>query len=370
MEDHESHSEDDECFVEDDNEYTATESGMEPEVGLSDTATRYDRNYTESHSSLKDKGVLCPEYDSLGPPTEVCEYCNAIFWKEERVNKNHVKDAPLFSMCCNKGLISLPPSNSTPSYLLTLHNDKVMGPRFRRSIRIYNSMLSFTSMGGNIDYSINRSRGPYIFRLNGVTYHRFGSLIPNEGEDPKFCQLYIYDTQNEVENRIGSMKIHDSDQVDTVVLDGLVKMLDDSNKLVKFFRKAGERFNEENVVDLKIILKSSRSESGRENHNFPSNEVGGLIVTNNNYTCGQRDIVIETTSGKLKRISEVHPKMMALQYPLLFPYGEDGYHDEIYYKQVGPNRRKKREKVSMREFYSYQLQVRKNQGNIFYTLIL
>jgi hypothetical protein len=34
-------------------------------------------------------------------------------------------------------------------------------------------------------------------------------------------------------------------------------------------------------------------------------------------------------------ISEVHPKLMALQYPLLYPYGEDGFMLEIPYINEG-----------------------------------
>ncbi|GJT03613.1 ATP-dependent DNA helicase PIF1-like protein [Tanacetum coccineum] len=44
-----------------------------------------------------------------------------------------------------------------------------------------------------------------------------------------------------------------------------------------------------------------------------------------------KDIIVNTKYGRPKRISELHPSYMALQYPLLFPYGEDGYHDKILY---------------------------------------
>ncbi|XP_012846914.1 PREDICTED: uncharacterized protein LOC105966884, partial [Erythranthe guttata] len=42
-----------------------------------------------------------------------------------------------------------------------------------------------------------------------------------------------------------------------------------------------------------------------------------------------RDIVAETRSYKLQRISELHPLYLPLQYPLLFPYREDDYRDDI-----------------------------------------
>ncbi|XP_012832537.1 PREDICTED: uncharacterized protein LOC105953423 [Erythranthe guttata] len=44
---------------------------------------------------------------------------------------------------------------------------------------------------------------------------------------------------------------------------------------------------------------------------------------------GVRDIVVETRSKKLQRISELHPLYLPLQYLLIFPYGEDGYRDDI-----------------------------------------
>ena len=62
-------------------------------------------------------------------------------------------------------------------------------------------MFSFTSMGGEVDYSVNRGRGPFVFRIGGENYHSIGSLLPNDGSTPKFSQLYIYDTDNEISNR-------------------------------------------------------------------------------------------------------------------------------------------------------------------------
>jgi hypothetical protein len=69
------------------------------------------------------------------------------------------------------------------------------------NIRAYNMMFSFTSLGGKVDKGYRRGRGPYVFRMQGQNYHRMGSLLLNNGEQPKFSQLYIYDSQNEVENR-------------------------------------------------------------------------------------------------------------------------------------------------------------------------
>jgi hypothetical protein len=49
-----------------------------------------------------------------------------------------------------------------------------------------------------------------------------------------------------------------------------------------------------------------------------------LVVRDFSLDTFKRDIIIETRNKELKRISELHPAYMALQYPLIFPIGEQG----------------------------------------------
>jgi hypothetical protein len=63
-------------------------------------------------------------------------------------------------------------------------------------------MFSCTSLGGKIDCPDESKPGPPNFVISGQNYHRIGSLVPKPGEPPKFAQLYIYDTQNEILNRM------------------------------------------------------------------------------------------------------------------------------------------------------------------------
>lgn len=97
-------------------------------------------------------------------------------------------------------------------------------------------MFAFTSMGENIDHCINNGRAPYVYRLNGQNHHDFETLIPNEGDDPKFFQRYIYDTEHEVENKTKWVKVDDRKAIDTGIVEDLLRMLDETNQLVKKFR--------------------------------------------------------------------------------------------------------------------------------------
>ncbi|GJS08334.1 hypothetical protein Tco_0365130 [Tanacetum coccineum] len=55
----------------------------------------------------------------------------------------------------------------------------------------------------------------------------------------------------------------------------------------------------------------------------------------------ERDIVIETKSGDMQHINVLHPSFLSLQYPLLFPYGEDNYRTDILHRDVvDPNTKK------------------------------
>lgn len=63
-------------------------------------------------------------------------------------------------------------------------------------------MFAFSSMGAAIDKSINTGNAPYVFKINGVVHHRIGTLVPSCGSPPKFAQLYVYDPENELQNRL------------------------------------------------------------------------------------------------------------------------------------------------------------------------
>uniref|UniRef100_A0A2N9G847 Helitron helicase-like domain-containing protein n=1 Tax=Fagus sylvatica TaxID=28930 RepID=A0A2N9G847_FAGSY len=218
-------------------------------------------------------------------------------------------------------------------------------------------------MGGNVDGNINDGKGPYIFRLNGQNHHKIGSLLPIDGHNPRFAQLYIFDTENEVKNRISVMnRSSKHNGIDKDVLQALVQMLDENNILVQSFRMARDRFQGSQVRDFKLRLIGTRSTDGRE-HNLPSaSEIAAIIIGDFDPESGYRDIIVESKEGHLKRINELHPSFMPMQYPLLFPYGEDGFRLGILYREIDGRKKTKRTSVTMREYYAYRLQERESEG--------
>ncbi|XP_050278246.1 uncharacterized protein LOC126719772 [Quercus robur] len=241
---------------------------------------------------------------NLGPPTQVCEHCGAQLWYEERTIKSRKPKKPKFSLCCSEGRVELTFLKDPPPFLkrlLSMSNDQ-RSNKFRVGIRIYNSLFAFTSLGGNIDRSVNNGTAPYVFRLNGQNHHRIGSLIPVDGQKTQFAQLYIYDTKNEIANRIDAVTSADHRKdVDIDIVIGLLNMLDNCNQLVKYFRMARDRFNESDMHDVRIRLIRSHNYDSRQ-YNLPDTiEVAAIIVGDLNTENCERDIIVENQSSGLQR---------------------------------------------------------------------
>ncbi|CAH9068979.1 unnamed protein product [Cuscuta epithymum] len=119
------------------------------------------------------------EYWDIGDAHYLCEFCNSLFWFEERVVSISSKINPKYSLCCRQGNVVLPFMKEPPSFLSELiHGVDDRSKHFIENVRSYNSMFAFTSMGGKIAHTVNKGKSPPIFKLHGQNYHLIGSLLP------------------------------------------------------------------------------------------------------------------------------------------------------------------------------------------------
>ncbi|PWA82805.1 hypothetical protein CTI12_AA177950 [Artemisia annua] len=379
-----------------------------------------------------------PAYEDLGDCTERCMYCNAAFWRGERLaNRSYSPH------------VFMEPEQDPLEYIKQLLEDAA----FMEHIRAYNQMFAMTSFGAAIDNTVNHGRDPYVFKVSGQIYHRIGSLCPTGDDDPKFLQLYIYDTVNEVRNRLNPFSHPDSPPLDPQVVQGLIHFLDTHNELVQMFRTARDKCAEADVPEFKIRLYSGDRPRGYElpssntlgaivfdrgpesdddpkflqlyiydtvnevrnrlnpfshpdsppldpqvvqglihfldTHNelvqmfrtardkcaeadvpefnirlysgdrprgyeLPSsNTLGAIVFDRGPESESNYDVILEYRDGPLKRISKIHKSYMSLQFPLIFIYGQPGYHTKLMLRTANPDDDPKR--VSMNAFYTYQL---------------
>lgn len=103
--------------------------------------------------------------------------------------------------------------------------------------------------------------------------------------------------------------------------------------------------------------------AGVQQYELPTSETLGAIV----FDAGPKshtdyDVIIEVKDGPPQRINKLHQLYMSLQFPLLFIYGQSGYHPAIKLNDATSS---KNRRLTMNMYYTYQLHDRFN----FYGLL-
>ncbi|KAK1394686.1 hypothetical protein POM88_013742 [Heracleum sosnowskyi] len=295
------------------------------EVGVIHTVSALDsprrRNHIDRGKASFASGVATHD---IGMPDQVCGYCTAQVWAAEFTGR-HVGSGPKgYSICCGKGKVHLPLLSETPPELMALLTGNGSRERkFKQNNRMYNTIFALCSFGGTVDEAINNGSAPYVFRVNLQTYHSIGSLLPPDGRTPKFAQFYMYDGQEALDYRLGFPQRRNV--LDAEIVGILQEMLFRVNALVQIFRQVRERYPLSQQIPVRLRLLERRSGDGRF-VNLPGGndyEFAGLAIDDN--FVDTRDILVDYKQSGLKHINELHPCFMSLQYPLLFPAGEDGF---------------------------------------------
>ncbi|KAJ7280767.1 hypothetical protein C8J57DRAFT_960741, partial [Mycena rebaudengoi] len=129
---------------------------------------------------------------NLGPMNLVCPQCGALHWKAELLSKSTANSFH-FGTCCLDGKIQLPAVRVPPQELRELYDGSShYSKEFIKNIRSYNAAFALASLGVKVDRTILGGTSPYVFKIQGALHHRVGSLLPEQGKEPIYAQLYFY----------------------------------------------------------------------------------------------------------------------------------------------------------------------------------
>ena len=138
-------------------------------------------------------------------------------------------------------------------------------------------------------------------------------------------------------------------------------VIHESHPYVELYRQACEVMMEkpaEEQTTVAIRLHAERNQDLRR-YNLPTadEEVAVIIPGDGSEDRSDHcDIILRLRGGGLKRISHLHPSYSTLQYPILFPHGEDGWHINI--PAHVPAGRRRSPNVTQRCYYAYRLHPR------------
>nr|XP_027071785.1 uncharacterized protein LOC113696591 [Coffea arabica] len=301
-----------------------------------------------------------PLEPTILPSVPDCPHCHA---------KRFYMEPPRF--CCASGEVCLAETKMLDKLLQLYKGNTPESIEFRQCIRSYNNMFAFTSLGVHYDKELSkRNRGIYTFRVQGQIYHFVNPLKPSTGEKASNLQLYFYDTEHEMQNRMAlSSKFKES------IVQQLKSVLDD-NPYSIFIRKLAD------IDKYKIFLKSNPGLDQRV-FNVPSMSQVAAIWSENDSVNGDRSREIEILSTDIcswrnRMASGIlrKTKTQILQQPYqtcekenLVSINECNDIEQLFSAEQTAAKKKKRQRptVSCREYYAYKFQMRDgDQSNLLH----
>ncbi|KAL6547946.1 hypothetical protein OROHE_009651 [Orobanche hederae] len=244
------------------------------------------------------------------PFSTPCPLCGAVLYLREPKG-----------FCCLHGQISLAlPTMPQDLWNLYTSLDSADAVHFRKRCRTYTILLpSVLLESPTTRASLNLIR-VYTISAFREQYHFIRDLVPMEGPG-RHLQLYFDEPENELQNRLsqsGDLQLH--------ILQHIVELMR-RNPYALFFRGLQEL---PNLHEYNIVLRADPSLDMRV-YNLPTvNQVAAIWNEMTGVPAAQpHDIRVYTSSGQTHCVHYYYGCYDPLQYPLLFPFGESGWHTGI-----------------------------------------
>ena len=123
---------------------------------------------------------------------------------------------------------------------------------------------------------------------------------------------------------------HHHGRLDENTVLALQDMLRVHNPYAAVYRMAKERLDTEEHISLCLkTIDTPHLDQRRYNHPTVS-EIAVIMVGTGEEAIAPRDLLIQARDGGMRTISSLRSCYSPLRYPLLFPYGEQGWHLNIY----------------------------------------
>ncbi|XP_065679083.1 uncharacterized protein LOC124814697 [Hydra vulgaris] len=307
------------------------------------------------HCIARNNNIIERSY--LGEMNHICQYCGA----KKFLNETHF-------LCCHSGKVVLAPLSPYPLLMMDLmkgnHVDRALNKNFFNHIRNYNACLSFASFEAGIAPPSNH--GPPCFRICGQIMHRVDNLRPDQNVSPSYCQLYVYDP-----NTALNFQMEQNDCCIRELIELLQTIISQQNPYALAFKNMAQVEDEEmrqaalEGRPTSVVKMSLLEGRDRRRYNLPSHdEVAIVFVGDDGAPPPSREVVIHPRGQALKKISSMSANLDPMIYPIFFPRGDAGWHDQL---EHNPDRATRvRNHVTLSQYHNYRLSVRESFSLLFY----
>ena len=153
-------------------------------------------------------------------------------------------------------------------------------------------------------------------------------MVPTPDEPHQFLQIYFISSM--VDQLNVRCNIQGAQQLKRRIIEQLQAFFHANNAVVNMFKTALERMPSDTH---KFVIRADCTPTGEHVRRFNAptvNDVAAIIVGD---PTKSRDIVVLRRSNIMHRVNETHRLYDALQYPIIYWQGQDGY---ITLKMVDP----------------------------------
>ena len=195
------------------------------------------------------------------------------------------------------------------------------------------------------------------------------SVQVDEEDDCKiFLQLYIYDGENALNQRINR---RENRNCHPEVMRTIQNVMHRDNPYALAFKHMSEVEQEEHLIaaaenrlpsEVQMYMKVA---GDRRRYNLPHHdEVAAVFVGEDGAPPTSRDIMVYPRNRYLETISTTSPNLDPMVYPIFFPRGDGGWHIGI--PHVRERATARRNTCTMLQYYTYRLAIREHFCPIHY----
>ncbi|GJV37648.1 DNA helicase [Tanacetum coccineum] len=139
--------------------------------------------------------------------------------------------------------------------------------------------------------------------------------------------VLMHTTKLLVANRMQNFGGRHQHTLNPQIVEGLVRVLDENNRLVRLFRTARDRCSAGDIPWMKIRLYSKSGIRGYELSSYDL--LGGIIFEDGPKSRTDFDVIIQLRGGPPQSVNKEHQSYMSLQYHLLFVFNQPGFYPEM-----------------------------------------
>ena len=249
---------------------------------------------------------VLPDFHSVGEMDTPCKHCGALRWPGRETRK---------STRCSGGRDKLPDILESHGPLKSLLGWADAGSAdFHRIVRIYNSILSFASVGSHCDIPTMNRPGSFAYRIHGSNYHAIGTVENKEGDAPNYSQIYLYDKEEAKTAR----EAITNPPMRRETLSGARDMMAKFNPFARLFVDCDARMRTSGIEEMRMALRAADDRLDSRRYNAPSApEIAAIIAEESEG--GPMDISLSLREGGFSEIADTHQRYDPLEYALIHP---------------------------------------------------